>query len=100
MIPEVGRTMPEKMRVEVAPGQEVTALVYPAAKPDLADITLIFWGMELAPVQRSDFMVRFATELAARGVSTVTFNFLYTEQGWRIATPTTSSRRVSGRLSR
>jgi uncharacterized protein len=83
LIPEVGRTMPEKMRVEVAPGQEVTALVCPAAKPDLADITLIL-GHGAGAGQRSDFMVRFATELAARGVSTVTFNFLYTEQGRRI----------------
>ncbi len=41
LIPEVGRTMPEKMRVEVAPDQEVTALIYPAAKPDPAGVTLI-----------------------------------------------------------
>ena len=29
-------------------------------------------------------MTRFATELAARGMNVVTFNFLYTEQGRRI----------------
>ena len=75
--------MPEKMRVEVAPDQEVTALVYPAAKPDPAGITLIL-GHGAGAGQRSDFMVRFATELAARGINTVTFNFLYTEQGRRI----------------
>ena len=83
MIPEVARTRPEKMRVEVAPGQEVTALVYPAAKPDPAGATLIL-GHGAGAGQRSDFMTRFATELAARGVTTVTFNFLYTEQGRRI----------------
>jgi predicted alpha/beta-hydrolase family hydrolase len=38
---------------------------------------------ELAPV-RQVFMVRFATELAARGINVVTFNFLYTEQGRRV----------------
>jgi hypothetical protein len=33
--------MSDKMRIEVAPNQEVTALVYIAGKPDLADATLI-----------------------------------------------------------
>ena len=31
--------MPDKMRIEVAPNQEVTALVYTAGKPNLAGIT-------------------------------------------------------------
>jgi predicted alpha/beta-hydrolase family hydrolase len=34
--------------------------------------------------QTSDFMVRLATTLAARGIDVVTFNFLYMEQGRRI----------------
>jgi predicted alpha/beta-hydrolase family hydrolase len=34
--------------------------------------------------QTSDFMVRFASGLAQRGVETVTFNFVYTEQGRRL----------------
>jgi len=71
------------MRVEVAADQEVTALVYPAAKPDLADITLIL-GHGAGADQTSGFMTKFAKELAARGVNTVTFNFLYTEQGRRV----------------
>jgi uncharacterized protein len=75
--------MPEKMRVEVAPDQEVTALVYPAAKPDLADITLIL-GHGAGVDQTSGFMTKFATVLAARGITVVTFNFLYTEQGRRV----------------
>jgi dienelactone hydrolase len=75
--------MPEKMRVGVAPDQEVTALVYTAAKPDLADITLILVHGAGA-YQSSGFMTKFATELAAREVNTVTFNFLYTEQGRRV----------------
>jgi len=68
------------MRVEVAPDQEVIALVYHAAKPYLADITLIL-GHGAGADQTSGFLTKFATELAARGVNTITFNFLYTEQG-------------------
>jgi predicted alpha/beta-hydrolase family hydrolase len=75
--------MPERMRVEVAPDQEVIALVYHAAKPYLADITLIL-GHGAGADQTSGFMTKFATELAARGVNTVTFNFLYTAQGRRV----------------
>ncbi len=75
--------MPEKMRVEVAPDQEVTALVYSAATRDQAGVTLIL-GHGAGAGQRSDFMIRFATELAARGVNVVTFNFLYAEQGRRV----------------
>jgi len=71
------------MRVELAPDQEVIALVYPAAKPYLADITLIL-GHGAGADQTSGFMTKFATELAARGVNTVTFNFLYTAQGRRV----------------
>ena len=33
--------MPDRMRIEVAPNQEVTALVYTAGKPDLAGVTAI-----------------------------------------------------------
>jgi predicted alpha/beta-hydrolase family hydrolase len=71
--------MPKKMRVEVAPDQ-VTALVYSAAKPNLADITLIL-GHGAGADQTSNFMTKFATALAARGITVATFNFLYTEQG-------------------
>ena len=75
--------MPDKMRIEVAPNQEVTALVYPAGKPDLAGVTAIL-GHGAGADQSSDFMTRFATGLAARGINVVTFNFLYTEQGRRV----------------
>ena len=75
--------MPERMRVEVAPDQEVIALVYHAAKLYLADITLIL-GHGAGADQTSGFMTKFATELAARGVNTITFNFLYAEQGRRV----------------
>jgi uncharacterized protein len=75
--------MPDKMRIEVAPNQEVTALLYTAGKPDLAGVTVIL-GHGAGADQNSDFMVRFATGLAARGINVVTFNFLYTEQGRRV----------------
>ena len=75
--------MPDKMHIEVAPNQEVTALVYTAGKPDLAGVTVIL-GHGAGADQSSDFMTRFATGLAARGINVVTFNFLYTEQGRRV----------------
>jgi predicted alpha/beta-hydrolase family hydrolase len=75
--------MPDKMRIEVAPNQEVTALLYTAGKPDLAGVTVIL-GHGAGADQNSDFMTRFATGLAVRGVNVVTFNFLYTEQGRRV----------------
>jgi uncharacterized protein len=75
--------MPDKMRIEVAPNQEVTALLYTAGKPDLAGVTVIL-GHGAGADQNSDFMTRFATGLAARGINVVTFNFLYTEQGRRV----------------
>src|SRR2546430_17664164 len=71
--------MPDKMRIEVAPNREVTALVHTAAKPDLAGVTMIL-GHGAGSDQSSYFMTRFATGLAARGINVVTFNFLYTER--------------------
>jgi hypothetical protein len=79
----VKRTIPETMRVEVVPEQDVTALIYLAAKPNLANITLIL-GHGAGADQTSGFMMTFASALAARGIAVVTFNFLYTEQRRRI----------------
>jgi uncharacterized protein len=75
--------MPDKMRIEIAPNQKVSALVYTAANRDPIDVTVIL-GHGAGADQRSDFMTRFATGLAARGMNAVTFNFLYTEQGRRV----------------
>ena len=58
--------MPDKMRIEVAPNQQVTALIYTAGKPNLAGVTVIL-GHGAGAGQTSDFMTRFATGLAARG---------------------------------
>jgi hypothetical protein len=92
---EWGRTMPDKMRIEVASNQEVTALVYTAGKPDLAGVTVIL-GHGAGADQNSDFMTRFATGLAARGINVVTFNFLYTERTGAFRTRIRPSKRVSG----
>jgi predicted alpha/beta-hydrolase family hydrolase len=75
--------MPEIIGVEIAPDQKVTATVYPASKRDQAGVTLIL-GHGAGAGQTSGFMVSFATALAARGIDTVTFNFLYMEQGRRL----------------
>jgi predicted alpha/beta-hydrolase family hydrolase len=78
---------PERLCIEIAPSQTVTAIVYPAAEQNRAGVTLIL-GHGAGADQTSSFMVTFATDLAARGIATVTFNFLYTEHGRRIPDPT------------
>ena len=75
--------MPEKLCVKLTPDQHVTALVYPVASGDPIDVTMIL-GHGAGADQNSDFMTRFADGLAARGVSVVTFNFLYAQQGRRV----------------
>jgi uncharacterized protein len=75
--------MSDEIKVEVAPGQKVGAIVYPAAKPKPSGVTLIL-GHGAGAGQTSSFMVSFATALAARGIETVTFNFLYMEQRRRL----------------
>jgi predicted alpha/beta-hydrolase family hydrolase len=78
--------MSEQIAVEIAAGQKVTATVYPAAKREQAGVTLIL-GHGAGAGQASSFMVSFAAGLAARGIETVTFNFLYMEQGRRLPDP-------------
>jgi uncharacterized protein len=75
--------MPETIKVNVAPADQVTALLYPAGASNAAGISLIL-GHGAGTDQRNPFMVSFATELAERGVEAVTFNFLYTEHRRRI----------------
>jgi len=70
---------PEQIRVDVSPSENVTALAYRAARRDRAGVILIL-AHGAGANQTSGFMVRFATSLAARGIDTVTFNFIYTEQ--------------------
>jgi predicted alpha/beta-hydrolase family hydrolase len=78
--------MPEQLAIEVAADRKVTAILYPADGRAQSTITLIL-GHGAGAGQNSSFMVSFATALAARGIETVTFNFLYMEQGRRLPDP-------------
>jgi predicted alpha/beta-hydrolase family hydrolase len=77
---------PEPLRVEIAPEESVTALIYPASSVDRAGVTLIL-GHGAGADQTSAFMVSVATALAARGHDVVTFNFRYTERRGRLPDP-------------
>jgi predicted alpha/beta-hydrolase family hydrolase len=74
---------PESCRVAVSPSDYVTAIMYRAASHGSGAPVLIL-AHGAGADQSSGFMVHVATALAARGVDTVTFNFLYTEQGRRV----------------
>ena len=74
---------PESFRVAVSPSDYVTAIMYRAASHGSGAPVLIL-AHGAGADQSSGFMVHVATALAARGVDTVTFNFLYTEQGRRV----------------
>ncbi len=78
--------MPEQFTIEIAADQKVSAIHYPPAKTRRSGIGLILGHGAGAP-QTSSFMVTFATALAARGIDTVTFNFLYMEQRRRVPDP-------------
>jgi uncharacterized protein len=81
-MPPAKADRPEHVRVAVPPSDHVTALAYPAAPGRRLGLTLIL-AHGAGADQNSGFMVQFATSLATRGVDTVTFNFVYTEQGRR-----------------
>jgi hypothetical protein len=78
--------MPNRVRVEVSADQSVTAMIYPAARQHSSGVALIL-GHGAGAGQTSSFMVDFASGLAARGIETITFNFLYSEQRRRIPDP-------------
>jgi predicted alpha/beta-hydrolase family hydrolase len=76
--------MPERFSVEIALGQRVTAVEYPAAVlPAPVGLTFIL-AHGAGAGQSSAFIVAFATALAERGIDVVTFNFAYIEVGRRI----------------
>jgi predicted alpha/beta-hydrolase family hydrolase len=79
--------MPERVRIDVTATEAVTAIVYPASQEapqgKRAGISLIL-AHGAGANQSSRFMVDFAGALAARGIDTVTFNFLYSEQRKRV----------------
>jgi len=75
--------MPEPLHIEIASGESVSALVYPATPGKRAGITVLL-AHGAGAGQRSPFLMRFATGLAGRGIDTVTFDFRYMERGRRI----------------
>jgi uncharacterized protein len=78
--------MPQPLQVEISAQQSTTALVYLAAAKHRAGVTLIL-GHGAGAGQTSDFMTSFADGLSARGIETITFNFMYIEQGRRLPDP-------------
>jgi predicted alpha/beta-hydrolase family hydrolase len=75
--------MHKPSRISISPSEQVTAIAYPAASPSAAQPRLIL-AHGAGGSQASPFMVQFATALAARGIGTLTFNFLYSENGRRL----------------
>src|SRR5579863_6667608 len=75
--------MSSSVKVQIEPGEEITALAYPAPARSRLPVCLIL-AHGAGANQTSSFMVEFATALAARGIGTLTFNFAYTEMGRRI----------------
>jgi predicted alpha/beta-hydrolase family hydrolase len=73
--------MSERLRVDISPTESVTAIVY-AAPVDTGSTLILAHGA--GGNQQNPLLVRFARGLAARGVETITFNFLYTEQRRRL----------------
>src|SRR5215468_4132894 len=74
---------PEEFRLDITPSEHVTVLAYRAAPGAHADVKLIL-AHGAGANQTSSFMVRFATALAARGIDTLTFNFVYAQEGRRL----------------
>jgi predicted alpha/beta-hydrolase family hydrolase len=85
-IPNMSRAAvekPEPFPLNVTPSEQVTALAYRAAPGSDAGVLLIL-AHGAGANQTSTFMVRFATALAARGIDTLTFNFVYSQEGRRV----------------
>jgi uncharacterized protein len=82
-MPPASAEKPEQIRVDVSPSEHVTALAYRATPRGRAG-TILILAHGAGANQTSSFMVRFATSLAERGIDTVTFNFVYTEQRRRV----------------
>jgi predicted alpha/beta-hydrolase family hydrolase len=69
--------------VTIGPTEQITATVYAPTRKAAHPPTIIL-GHGAGAGQTSDFMVRFANGLAARGVAAVTFNFAYMEACRRV----------------
>jgi uncharacterized protein len=70
----------EKLTIAVNDLDSVTAMLYPAAKKDRLNVTIIL-GHGAGADQMSGFMRMVANGMAARGFDVMTFNFVYKERG-------------------
>ncbi|MGH9906320.1 MAG: alpha/beta hydrolase family protein, partial [Pyrinomonadaceae bacterium] len=77
---------PEQFKVALNEHESVSALLYSAAKKNRSSITFVL-GHGAGANQTSPFMRMIASELAARGIDAMTFNFSYMEQGRRTPDP-------------
>jgi uncharacterized protein len=77
---------PETLKITVNERDSVSALLYAAPQKKRATITIIL-GHGAGSNQLSPFMRLFASGLAERGFDTMTFNFIYMEQGRRVPDP-------------
>lgn len=79
---------PEQIKVPLDAGRAVTARVYetgaPGTKLPPNRRAVLVLGHGAGAGQDSRFMVDFSTALASLGITTVTFNFLYTEEKRRV----------------
>jgi uncharacterized protein len=75
---------PDQIKVRLDTGSAVTARVYKAGAPGIeippSRRAVLVLGHGAGAGQDSRFLIDFATALAALGIDTLTFNFLYTEQ--------------------
>ncbi len=71
---------PQDRTVLVAAGEQTTALVYPAGE----GTPLLVFAHGAGAGQHHAFVVTMATALAERGISVVTFDFLYVARGRRL----------------
>jgi uncharacterized protein len=69
----------QRIRVPITATEHVTATLYATTKNQLGLALALAHGA--GGNQTSKFMVDFAQALAARGIDTITFNFLYSEAG-------------------
>ena len=74
--------MTEKIRVDIAPSEHVTAILYPASGKRLPLRLILAHGA--GSNQLTPSVTRMATALSGRGIETITFNFLYSEKKKRV----------------
>jgi len=76
--------MVDEQRVDLGRGATVSLRRYGGGPPPLATLVLAHGA---GASQSNEFMVAFATGLAARGLDVVTFNFPFTERGRKLPDP-------------